>query len=52
MERCPHLLLGIAEDDGLSDGESVVQVAQGVEFPLLTLHCHKELLDALLAQSR
>jgi len=31
----------------LRDGERVVQVAQGVELPLLPLHRHEELLDAL-----
>ena len=44
-----HLALGVAEDDGLRDGERVVQVAQRVKLPLLALHRHKELLDALRA---
>ena len=42
-----YLLLGVAEDDSLCDGEGVVEVAERVELPLLLLHCHKELLDAL-----
>ena len=42
-----HLALGVAEDDGLRDGQRVVQVAQRVKLPLLALHRHKELLDAL-----
>mmetsp|Transcript_8500 Transcript_8500/g.27974 ORF Transcript_8500/g.27974 Transcript_8500/m.27974 type:complete len:232 (-) Transcript_8500:564-1259(-) len=41
-----HLLLGVAEDDCLCDGQSVVKVAQRVELPLLTLDRHEELLDA------
>ena len=44
---CTHLALGVAEDDCLCDGEGVVQVAQRVKLPLLALHSHKELLDAL-----
>ena len=42
-----HLALGVAEDDRLRDGERVVEVAQRVKLPLLALHSHKELLDAL-----
>mmetsp|Transcript_4825 Transcript_4825/g.14215 ORF Transcript_4825/g.14215 Transcript_4825/m.14215 type:complete len:290 (-) Transcript_4825:429-1298(-) len=42
-----HLLLGVAEDDGLCDGERVVEVAERVELPLLPLNRHEELLDAL-----
>ena len=45
-----HLALGVAEDDGLGDGESVVQVAQSVKLPLLPLHSHEELLDTLQSQ--
>ena len=45
-----HLSLGVAEDDGLGDGEGVVEVTQRVKLPLLTLHRHKELLDALQGQ--
>ena len=45
-----HLTLGVAEDDGLGDGESVVQVAERVELPLLPLHGYEELLDALQCQ--
>mmetsp|Transcript_34310 Transcript_34310/g.84975 ORF Transcript_34310/g.84975 Transcript_34310/m.84975 type:complete len:251 (-) Transcript_34310:420-1172(-) len=39
--------LGVAEDDGLCDGECVVQVGEGVELPLLALDGDEELLDAL-----
>mmetsp|Transcript_17230 Transcript_17230/g.37925 ORF Transcript_17230/g.37925 Transcript_17230/m.37925 type:complete len:209 (+) Transcript_17230:89-715(+) len=45
-----NLLLRVAEDHRLSDGESVVEVAQRVELPLLAFHCHEELLDALERQ--
>ena len=44
------LPLGVAEDDRLCDGERVVQVAERVELPLLPLHGHEELLDALKRQ--
>lgn len=44
------LPLGVAEDDGLCDGQSVVQVAQRVKLPLLSLHGHKELLYPLQSQ--
>ncbi len=35
----------------LGDGEGVVEIAQGVELPLLPLHRHEELLDALQARA-
>ena len=38
-----HLPLGVAEYDGLCNRQGVVQVAQGVELPLLLLHRHEEL---------
>lgn len=44
------LPLGVAEDDGLGDGQGVVQVTQGVELPLLPLHGNEELLDPLQGQ--
>lgn len=40
----------VAEDDRLSDGDGVVEVAQGVELPLLLLDSDEELLDALERQ--
>ena len=53
----PHLLrqplnlsLCVAEDDRLSDGQSVVEVTESVKLPLLLLYGHKELLDALKGQ--
>lgn len=39
------LSAGVAEDDGLGDGDSLVQVGQGVELPLLLLDGNVELLD-------
>ena len=48
--RFTDLPLGVAEDDSLSDGEGVIEVTQGVKLPLLSLHGHKELLDALQCQ--
>ena len=46
----PHLSLGVAEDDSLSDCECVVEITESVKLPLFLLHCHKELLDALQSQ--
>jgi hypothetical protein len=45
-----HLPLCVDKDDSLRDGERVVQVAQRVKLPLLALHRHKKLLDALQRQ--
>ena len=45
-----NLPLGVAEDDSLCDGEGVVEVTERVKLPLLLLHCHEELLDALQSQ--
>jgi hypothetical protein len=36
---------GVAEDDGLGDGDGLVQVGQGVELPVLLLDSNVELLD-------
>jgi len=35
----------VAEDDGLGDGDGLVQVGQGVELPVLLLDSNVELLD-------
>ena len=50
----PHLFrqpvdlsAGVAEDDGLGDGHSLVQVAERVELPLLALDGDVKLLDTL-----
>lgn len=40
------LSLGVAEDDSLSNGERVVQITQGVEFPIFFLDGDEELLDS------
>lgn len=45
-----HLPLGVTEDDCLSNGQSVVEITQGVKLPLLFLNGHKELLDTLQGQ--
>jgi hypothetical protein len=42
-----HLAARAAVDDGLRDGQRVVQVAQRAELPLLLLHGDVELADAL-----
>ena len=41
---------GVAVDDGLCDGQSSVQIAQGLKFPLLLLDGDVELLDTLQGQ--
>ena len=41
------LAAGRAEDDSLGDGDGLVQVAQGVELPLLLLDGNVELADTL-----
>lgn len=41
------LAAGVAEDDSLGDGDSLVQVREGVELPLLLLNSNVELLDTL-----
>lgn len=45
-----HLPFGVAEDDGLRDGQCVVEIAQRVKLPLFSFHRHKELLDAFQSQ--
>mmetsp|Transcript_14375 Transcript_14375/g.31152 ORF Transcript_14375/g.31152 Transcript_14375/m.31152 type:complete len:315 (+) Transcript_14375:57-1001(+) len=45
-----NLAAGVAVDDGLSDGQSLVQIAKGVELPLFTLNSNVELLDTLKGQ--
>ena len=47
---CTYLSLGVAEDDGLCDGQRVVEVTQRIKLPLLPLHGHEELLDPLKSQ--
>ena len=40
----------VAENNCLSDCQSVVEVTQGVKLPILLLNCDEELLDALESQ--
>ena len=39
-----------AENDGLSDRKSIVQIAQGVKFPLFSLDSDEKLFDSLQRQ--
>jgi len=41
---------GIAKDDGLGDGNRLVEITKGVEFPLLLFNGNVELLDTLEGQ--
>ena len=45
-----HLPPGVAEDDRLGDGESLVEIAKGVKLPLLSLHRDVELPNTLEGQ--
>merc|ERR1719460_1041942 len=45
-----NLLLRVAENDCLGDSQRIVEVAERIELPLLSLHCNEELLDALQRQ--
>merc|ERR1719234_1549646 len=45
-----HLPPGVAEDDGLGDGEGLVEVAEGVQLPLLALDGDVELTDSLQSE--
>ena len=39
------LSTGVAEDDGLGDGDGLIQIGQCIQFPLFFLDCDVELLD-------
>lgn len=39
------LSAGVAENNSLSDVQGVVQVTEGIQFPLLTVHGDVELFD-------
>ncbi len=39
------LAAGVAENDGLGDGDGLVQIAEGVELPLFLLDGNVELFD-------
>lgn len=45
-----HLAPGVGEDDRLCDGQSLIQVTQSVQLPVLLLHIDIELLDTLKGQ--
>ena len=45
-----NLLLRVYKDDGLRDRQRIVQIAKGVELPLLLFHGDEELLDPLKRQ--
>mmetsp|Transcript_5005 Transcript_5005/g.12711 ORF Transcript_5005/g.12711 Transcript_5005/m.12711 type:complete len:378 (+) Transcript_5005:516-1649(+) len=45
-----YLAAGVGEDHGLRDGQGLVQVAQGVQLPLLLVNVDVELLDTLEGQ--
>ena len=47
-----YLSFCVAEYNSLRDCEGVVQVTQSVELPLLPLHCHEKLFDALIGGTR
>ena len=42
-----HLSAGVAVDDGLGDGERLVEIAESVKLPLLAVNGNLELLDTL-----
>lgn len=50
MDGKPDLPLSVAEDHGLGDGQSVVQITKSIKLPLLPFYCHKELLYPLQSQ--
>ena len=45
-----YFSLRVAKDDGLGDGESIVEIAERVEFPLLPFNGHEKLLDSFQSQ--
>src|ERR1700676_1549965 len=50
-EKCPtYLTPRIAENDGLGDGERVVEITKCVELPVLLFYCYEELLDSFERQ--
>lgn len=42
-----NLPTGVAEDDGLGDGDRLVEIREGIQLPLLLLDSNVELLDTL-----
>jgi len=45
-----HLTLCVAENNGLCDGQRVIEVTECVKFPLLALDSDEELLDSFQRQ--
>ena len=45
-----NLSLGRTENDGLSDGKGIVEIAKCVEFPFFTFNSNKELFDTFQCQ--
>mmetsp|Transcript_25987 Transcript_25987/g.72783 ORF Transcript_25987/g.72783 Transcript_25987/m.72783 type:complete len:345 (+) Transcript_25987:407-1441(+) len=45
-----HLAAGVRKDNRLGDSQSLIQITQGVQLPLLTLNINVELLDTLKGQ--
>lgn len=45
-----YLATGVAEDYRLGDGQRIVQIAKGAQFPVLLLHVDVKLLDTLKGQ--
>merc|ERR1719438_293534 len=45
-----HLTLSVAENYSLCDSQGVIQVTQGVKFPLFSLHSNEELLNSFQGQ--
>jgi len=50
FQKPPYLSSGVAENDGLSDGDGLVQVGESVELPFLLLNGDVELLDTFKSQ--
>lgn len=46
LRKPVDLSLCVAEDDGLGDGECVIQITQSVKLPVFLLYSNEELLDS------
>jgi len=40
-----HFTFAIAENDGLSDGQSIIKITEGIKFPFFFFNSHKKLFD-------
>lgn len=45
MACLTDLAASVAENDCLGNGEGIVQITKSVQFPVLALNIHEELLD-------